>query len=94
MCLDVNDCYGIKEFQVMVDYISFLCVIGAAYGTSDKNPLKFVIGFGILVGIISLLATNSTEVSYNTDTVMTKILICVAITYLSFAASYYYSTKI
>ncbi|MGB1754391.1 MAG: hypothetical protein ACPHIQ_02530, partial [Candidatus Thalassarchaeaceae archaeon] len=94
MCIDVNDCYGINQnFRLWwTTYLS--CVlIGGAYGTSDKNPLKFVIGFGIIAGIVSLLATNPTEVSYNTDTVMTKILICVAFTYLSFAASYYYSSR-
>ena len=94
MCLDVNDCYGINQnFRLWWTTYLTCGLLGAAYGTSDKNPLKFIFGFGILAGIISLLATNPTEVSYNTDTVMTKILICILITYLSFAASYYYSSK-
>ena len=94
MCLDVNDCYGINQ-NFRLWWTTYLtCVLfGAAYGTSDKNPLKFVFGFGILAGIITLIATNPTEVSYNTDVVTTKILICVAITYATFAASFYYSSN-
>ena len=94
MCLDVNDCYGINQ-NFRLWWTTYLtCVLfGAAYGTSDKNPLKFLFGFGILAGIVTLIATNPTEVSYNTDVVTTKILICVAITYASFAASFYYSSN-
>ena len=94
MCLDVNDCYGINQ-NFRLWWTTYLtCVLfGAAYGTSDKNPLKFVFGFGILAGIVTLIATNPTEVSYNTDVVLSKILICVAITYATFAASFYYSSN-
>ena len=94
MCLDVNDCYGINQ-NFRLWWTTYLtCVLfGAAYGTSDKNPLKFVFGFGILAGIVTLIATNPTEVSYNTDVVLRKILICVAITYATFAASFYYSSN-
>ena len=92
MCIDVNDCYGINQnFRLWWTTYLSCALLGTAYGTSDKNPLKFVLGFGVLVTIISLLATNPTEVSYNTDAVMNRILICVAITYATFAASYYYS---
>ena len=94
MCLDVNDCYGINQ-NFRLWWTTYLtCVLfGAAYGTSDKNPLKFVFGFGILAGIVTLIATNPTEVSYNSDVVLRKILICVAITYATFAASFYYSSN-
>ena len=94
MCLDVNDCYGINQ-NFRLWWTTYLtCVLfGAAYGTSDKNPLKFLFGFGILAGIVTLIATNPTEVSYNTDVVLSKILICVAITYATFAASFYYSSN-
>ena len=94
MCLDVNDCYGINQ-NFRLWWTTYLtCVLfGAAYGTSDKNPLKFVFGFGILAGIVTLIAINPTEVSYNTDVVLRKILICVAITYATFAASFYYSSN-
>ena len=94
MCLDVNDCYGINQ-NFRLWWTTYLtCVLfGAAYGTSDKNPLKFVFGFGILAGIVTLIAINPTEVSYNSDVVLRKILICVAITYASFAASFYYSSN-
>jgi len=94
MCLDVNDCYGINQ-NFRLWWTTYLtCVLfGAAYGTSDKNPLKFVFGFGILAGIVTLIAINPTEVSYNSDVVLRKILICVAITYATFAASFYYSSN-
>ena len=94
MCIDTNDCYGINQ-NVRLWWTTYLTcgLFGAAYGTSNKNPLKFVVGFGILAGIITLIATNPTEVSYNTDVVTTKILICVAITYATFAASFYYSSN-
>ncbi len=94
MCIDVNDCYGINQ-NFRLWWTTYLtCVLfGAAYGTSDKNPLKFVFGFGILAGIVTLIAINPTEVSYNTDVVLRKILICVAITYATFAASFYYSSN-
>jgi len=94
MCLDVNDCYGINQ-NFRLWWTTYLtCVLfGAAYGTSDKNPLKFVVSFGIIAGIVTLIATNPTEVSYNTDVVLRKILICVAITYATFAASFYYSSN-
>ena len=55
MCIDVNDCYGINQnFRLWWTTYLTCGLLGAAYGTSDKNPLKFVIGFGILAGIISL----------------------------------------
>ena len=94
MCLDVNDCYGINQ-NFRLWWTTYLtCVLfGAAYGTSDKNPLKFVVSFGIIAGIVTLIATNPTEVSYNSDVVLRKILICVAITYATFAASFYYSSN-
>ena len=94
MCIDVNDCYGINQ-NFRLWWTTYLtCVLfGAAYGTSDKNPLKFVFGFGILAGIVTLIAINPTEVSYNSDVVLRKILICVAITYATFAASFYYSSN-
>ena len=94
MCIDVNDCYGINQ-NFRLWWTTYLtCVLfGAAYGTSDKNPLKFVFGFGIIAGIVTLIATNPTEVSYNSDVVLRKILICVAITYATFAASFYYSSN-
>ncbi|MCH2639531.1 MAG: amino acid ABC transporter permease [Candidatus Thalassarchaeum sp.] len=94
MCIDTNDCYGINQnFRLWWTTYLTCGLFGAAYGTSNKNPLKFVVGFGILAGIITLIATNPTEVSYNTDVVTTKILICVAITYATFAASFYYSSN-
>ena len=94
MCLDVDDCYGINQnFRLWWTTYLTCGLFGAAYGTSDKNPLKFAFGFGILAGIVTLIATNPTEVSYNTDTVTTKILICVAITYATFTASFYYSSN-
>jgi His/Glu/Gln/Arg/opine family amino acid ABC transporter permease subunit len=94
MCIDANDCYGINQnFRLWWTTYLTCGLFGAAYGTSDKNPLKFVFGFGILVGIVTLIATNPTEVSYNTDVVLRKILICVAITYATFAASFYYSSN-
>ena len=94
MCLDANDCYGINQ-NFRLWWTTYLtCVLfGAAYGTSDKNPLKFVVSFGIIAGIVTLIATNPTEVSYNSDVVLRKILICVAITYATFAASFYYSSN-
>ena len=94
MCLDANDCYGINQ-NFRLWWTTYLtCVLfGAAYGTSDKNPLKFLVSFGIIAGIITLIATNPTEVSYNSDVVLRKILICVAITYATFAASFYYSSN-
>ena len=94
MCLDVNDCYGINQ-NFRLWWTTYLtCVLfGAAYGTSDKNPLKFLVSFGIIAGIVTLIATNPTEVSYNSDVVLRKILICVAITYATFAASFYYSSN-
>ena len=94
MCLDVNDCYGINQ-NFRLWWTTYLtCVLfGAAYGTSDKNPLKFIVSFGIIAGIVTLIATNPTEVSYNSDVVLRKILICVAITYATFAASFYYSSN-
>jgi len=94
MCIDVNDCYGINQnFRLWWTTYLACSLFGAAYGTSDKNPLKFAFGFGIIAGIVTLIATNPTEVSYNTDVVRTKILICVAITYATFAASFYYSSN-
>ena len=94
MCLDVNDCYGINQnFRLWWTTYLTCGLFGAAYGTSSNNPAKFILGFGIVVAIISLIATNPTEVSYNTDVVMTKILICAAITYATFAATYYYSSN-
>jgi len=94
MCIDANDCYGINQnFRLWWTTYLTCGLFGAAYGTSDKNPLKFVFGFGILAGIVTLIATNPTEVSYNTDVVLRKILICVAITYATFAASFYYSSN-
>ena len=94
MCLDVNDCYGINQnFRLWWTTYLTCGLFGAAYGTSSKNPLKFMLGFTALVTIVTLIATNPTEVSYNTDTVASKILICVAITTLTFAASYYYSSN-
>ena len=94
ICLDVNDCYGINQ-NFRLWWTTYLtCVLfGAAYGTSDKNPLKFIVSFGIIAGIVTLIATNPTEVSYNSDVVLRKILICVAITYATFAASFYYSSN-
>ena len=94
MCLDANDCYGINQ-NFRLWWTTYLtCVLfGAAYGTSDKNPLKFIVSFGIIAGIVTLIATNPTEVSYNSDVVLRKILICVAITYATFAASFYYSSN-
>ena len=94
MCLDANDCYGINQ-NFRLWWTTYLtCVLfGAAYGTSDKNPLKFLVSFGIIAGIVTLIATNPTEVSYNSDVVLRKILICVAITYATFAASFYYSSN-
>ena len=94
MCIDANDCYGINQ-NFRLWWTTYLtCVLfGAAYGTSDKNPLKFVVSFGIIAGIVTLIATNPTEVSYNSDVVLRKILICVAITYATFAASFYYSSN-
>ena len=94
MCLDVNDCYGINQ-NFRLWWTTYLtCVLfGAAYGTSGKNPLKFLVSFGIIAGIVTLIATNPTEVSYNSDVVLRKILICVAITYATFAASFYYSSN-
>ena len=94
MCLDANDCYGINQ-NFRLWWTTYLtCVLfGAAYGTSDKNPLKFLVSFGIIAGIVTLIAINPTEVSYNSDVVLRKILICVAITYASFAASFYYSSN-
>ena len=94
MCLDANDCYGINQ-NFRLWWTTYLtCVLfGAAYGTSDKNPLKFVVSFGIIAGIVTLIAINPTEVSYNSDVVLRKILICVAITYATFAASFYYSSN-
>jgi len=94
MCLDTNDCYGINQ-NFRLWWTTYLtCVLfGAAYGTSDKNPLKFLVSFGIIAGIVTLIATNPTEVSYNSDVVLRKILICVAITYATFAASFYYSSN-
>ena len=94
MCLDANDCYGINQ-NFRLWWTTYLtCVLfGAAYGTSDKNPLKFLVSIGIIAGIVTLIATNPTEVSYNSDVVLRKILICVAITYATFAASFYYSSN-
>jgi len=94
MCLDANDCYGINQ-NFRLWWTTYLtCVLfGAAYGTSDKNPLKFLVSFGIIAGIVTLIAINPTEVSYNSDVVLRKILICVAITYATFAASFYYSSN-
>ena len=94
MCIDVNDCYGINQnFRLWWTTYLTCGLFGAAYGTSSKNPVKFILGFGVLVTIVTLIATNPTEVSYNTNTVLMKILICVAITLLTFAASYYYSSN-
>ena len=94
MCIDANDCYGINQnFRLWWTTYLTCGLFGAAYGTSDKNPLKFLVSFGILAGIVTLIATNPTEVSYNSDVVLRKILICVAITYATFAASFYYSSN-
>ena len=58
MCIDVNDCYGINQnFRLWWTTYLACSLFGAAYGTSDKNPLKFAFGFGIIAGIVTLIAT-------------------------------------
>jgi len=102
VCIDVNDCYGINQnFRLWWSLYLTCGLFGTAYGASgDKSdndsvkfwkPVKFLISFTLFAVLISLIATNPTEVSYNTDVVMQKILICMAITYATFGASYYYS---
>ena len=102
VCIDVNDCYGINQnFRLWWTLYLTCGLFGTAYGTlGDKSdndsvkfwkPVKFLISFTLISIILILIAINPTEVSYNTDVVLQKILICMAITYAAFGATYYYS---
>ncbi|MDP7003021.1 MAG: amino acid ABC transporter permease [Candidatus Thalassarchaeaceae archaeon] len=92
VCIDVTDCYGINQnFRLWWSLYLAFGVLGAAYGTSGDKPHRFVIPFLVVIYIISLIASHPTEVSYETDVVVTKIAIATSIALTVYSLTYYYS---
>jgi len=65
-CLDPENCYGINQnFRLWwILYVS-LSVLGAAYGTSGKKPLRFVAPFAFVCLMMLLIAYNQSSINYD-----------------------------
>tara|TARA_B100000959_G_scaffold282968_2_gene350652 strand:- start:152 stop:1849 length:1698 start_codon:yes stop_codon:yes gene_type:complete len=92
VCIDITDCYGINQnFRLWWSLYLAFGVLGAAYGTSGDKPHRFVIPFLVAIYIIARIATQPTEVSYDTGVVLTKIAIATSIALTVYSLTYYYS---
>ena len=92
VCIDETDCYGINQnFRLWWSlYITF-GVLGGAYGTSGENPRRFLFPFVALMAVVALIATNPTEVSYKTDTVLEKLGIATLWALAAYSLAYWYA---
>ena len=65
-CIDPENCYGINQnFRLWwILYVS-LSVLGAAYGTSGKKPLRFVVPFFFVCLVMLLIAYNQSSINYD-----------------------------
>ena len=92
VCIDETDCYGINQnFRLWWSlYITF-GVLGGAYGTSGENPRRFLFPFVALMAVVALIASNPTEVSYKTDTVLEKLGIATLWALAAYSLAYWYA---
>ena len=92
VCINVSNCYGINQnFRLWWSlYIAF-AILGGAYGTMRERPANFVVPFLSIMLLIALIGTNPTEISYNADTVLVKIVIAVSAALVAYTLAHYYS---
>ena len=92
VCIDETDCYGINQnFRLWWSLYLTFGVLGGAYGTSGENPRRFLFPFVALMAVVALIATNPTEVSYKTDTVLEKLGIATLWALAAYSLAYWYA---
>ena len=94
VCIDMTECYGINQnFRLWWSLYLTFGILGAAYGTSGEHPSKFVVPLLAIMAVVTLIANNPTEVSYNTDTVVMKLAITTICALASYSLMYWYATN-
>ena len=92
VCIDETDCYGINQnFRLWWSLYLTFGVLGGAYGTSGANPRRFLFPFVALMAVVALIASNPTEVSYKTDTVLEKLGIATLWALAAYSLAYWYA---
>ena len=92
VCIDETDCYGINQnFRLWWSLYLTFGVLGGAYGTSGENPRRFLFPFVALMAVVALIASNPTEVSYKTDTVLEKLGIATLWALAAYSLAYWYA---
>lgn len=94
VCINEADCYGINQnFRLWWSLYLTFGLLGAAYGTSGDHPSRFVVPFLSVMAIVTLIANNPEEVSYNEDTVVMKLAIATTWAMVAYLLALLYSRK-
>lgn len=94
VCIDETDCYGINQnFRLWWSLYLTFAVLGGAYGTSGERPIRFVAPFLLIMLVVMLIARHPTEVSYNTDTVVIKLLIAMGYALVAYYLAFRFSSN-
>jgi|TARA_B100001758_G_scaffold244611_1_gene256241 His/Glu/Gln/Arg/opine family amino acid ABC transporter permease subunit len=88
----IDECYATNQnwrFWPIL-YLVFI-MVGAAYGTTGDNWVKFCIGFALASGFLVAVASAQPDVAnYHIEGPQRRLLFATALGYASFGASYYY----
>ncbi len=94
VCIDMTECYGINQnFRLWWSLYLTFGILGAAYGTNGEHPRKFVVPLLAIMAVVTLIAHNPTEISYNADTVVIKLAITTTCALASYSLMYWYATN-
>ena len=92
VCINESNCYGINQnFRLWWSLYLTFGILGGAYGASGEKPGKFLVPFLAIMGLVTLIALNPTEVSYKTDTVRVKLAIATLWALVGYGLAYWYS---